>query len=90
MRERLLSRQKGLEQREKARKLRDLKKFGKKVGDLHIQVEHQCDVVCVCVYPSFSWYIISPDSDLHLQVQQEIIQKRREEKKNAIRSLKKG
>ena len=31
VRERLLSRQKGLEQREKARKLRELKKFGKKV-----------------------------------------------------------
>ena len=32
----MLSRQKGLEQREKARKLRDLKKFGKKVGHEHI------------------------------------------------------
>ena len=51
VRESLLSRQKGMEQKEKLRKLRDLKKYGKKV-------------------------------------QQEILQKRREEKKVALESVK--
>ena len=71
VRERLLSRQKGLEQREKARKLRELKKFGKKVSVLSAGLSLW---YCVCV---------------HLQVQQDILQKRREEKKNLMKKYNK-
>ena len=73
VRERLLSRQKGLEQREKARKLRELKKFGKKVRVYYVSAGLSL------------WYCVSA----HLQVQQDILQKRREETKNLMKKYNK-